>query len=55
VLMVEESPERALRFADRGYVLRQGLLFIDGTADFVRSHRDLRAAYLGEHAGEVHA
>jgi branched-chain amino acid transport system ATP-binding protein len=50
MLMVEERPERALRFADRGYVLRQGTVFFRGRADFVRSHPELRAAYLGAHS-----
>jgi len=54
LLLVEERPEKALRFADRAYVLQHGAIRFDGTADVVRAHPDLRAAYLGEHAGDIH-
>ena len=54
LLLVEERPEKALRIADRAYVLQHGAIRFDGTADVVRSHPDLRAAYLGEHAGDIH-
>jgi branched-chain amino acid transport system ATP-binding protein len=54
LVVVEESPERGLRVADRAYVLQLGTVAVEGTAQDVRSHPALRAAYLGEH-GEMPA
>jgi ABC-type uncharacterized transport system ATPase subunit len=36
-------------------VLRRGMVLFEGASDFVRSHPDLRSAYLGEHAEEIRA
>jgi len=48
LVVVEESAERALHLADRAYVLRTGREFLNGRAEEVHRHPDLRAAYLGE-------
>jgi branched-chain amino acid transport system ATP-binding protein len=48
LVVVEETPERALAIADRAYVLRLGSIALSGGADEVRSHPGLPAVYLGE-------
>jgi branched-chain amino acid transport system ATP-binding protein len=48
LVVVEESPERALRVASRAYVLRLGDVALEGPTEEVREHPALRAAYLGE-------
>jgi branched-chain amino acid transport system ATP-binding protein len=53
LVVVEESPERALRVATRAYILRLGALALEGTNEEVREHPALRAAYLGERAEET--
>jgi branched-chain amino acid transport system ATP-binding protein len=49
LVVVEESPSRALRLATRAYVLRRGRVLLHGTADAVRTSQELRTAYLGQH------
>ena len=48
LVIVEESPSRALRLATRAYVLRRGRVVIEGDAAGVGASDELRAAYLGE-------
>jgi branched-chain amino acid transport system ATP-binding protein len=48
LIVVEESAERALHLADRAYVLRTGREHLQGPARDVRTHPELRAAYLGD-------
>jgi branched-chain amino acid transport system ATP-binding protein len=48
LVVVEESPERALRVASRAYVLRLGAVALEGPSGEVREHPALRAAYLGD-------
>ncbi len=48
LVVVEESPSRALRLATRAYVLRRGRVLLEGAADAVRTSPELRTAYLGE-------
>jgi branched-chain amino acid transport system ATP-binding protein len=47
VLMVEQNATMALTIADRGYVLSTGSLVLEGKADELLHHEDLRRAYLG--------
>jgi branched-chain amino acid transport system ATP-binding protein len=53
LVVVEESPERALRVASRAYVLRLGEVTLEGATEEVREHPALRAAYLGERSEVV--
>jgi len=47
VLVVEQNANVSLSIADRGYVLSTGRLVLEGPADELREHEDLRKAYLG--------
>jgi branched-chain amino acid transport system ATP-binding protein len=47
VLMVEQNANMALSIADRGYVLSTGSIVLEGTADELLHHDELRRAYLG--------
>jgi branched-chain amino acid transport system ATP-binding protein len=47
MLVVEQNANMALSIADRGYVLSTGRLVLEGPAQELLAHEDLRRAYLG--------
>ena len=47
LLLVEQNVDRALRIADRAYVLQSGALEAEGPADDLRRSADIERAYLG--------
>jgi branched-chain amino acid transport system ATP-binding protein len=47
VLLVEQSAVVALAFADHAYVLENGRVVLDGTAERLRAHQDIQEFYLG--------
>jgi branched-chain amino acid transport system ATP-binding protein len=47
ILLVEQNVHAALRFADRGYVLRQGVIVRQGKADVLAHDTELFNQYLG--------
>jgi branched-chain amino acid transport system ATP-binding protein len=47
LLLVEQNVDRALRIADRAYVLKSGEVEAEGPADELRRSADLERAYLG--------
>jgi branched-chain amino acid transport system ATP-binding protein len=47
ILLVEQNAGKALRIADRAYVLSLGAIAAEGTADEIASASDLKAIYLG--------
>jgi len=47
ILLVEQNVEQALSFSDRGYVLENGSIVMEGTADELLNNEELRKAYLG--------
>ena len=51
ILMVEQSAAVALAIADYGYVMENGRVVLDGSAERLRSHQDIQEFYLG-HSGE---
>ena len=47
IMLVEQNVQYALSMADRGYVLEQGKIAMDGLADELLANNDLKRAYLG--------
>lgn len=47
ILLVEQNVEQALSFSDRGYVLENGSIVMEGTAEELLDNEELRKAYLG--------
>ena len=47
VLVIEKNAHKALRIADRGYVLESGQVMATGTGAELLASSDVRAAYLG--------
>jgi branched-chain amino acid transport system ATP-binding protein len=52
ILIVEQSATVALEIADYGYVMENGRIVLDGTAERQRSHPDIQEIYIGHHGGE---
>jgi branched-chain amino acid transport system ATP-binding protein len=52
ILLVEQSAAFALDIADHGYVMENGRVVLDGSAERLRSHKDIQEFYLGQAAGE---
>ncbi len=52
LLIVEQLAEAALGIADRGYVLEQGRIVLEGRAADLLRHEDVARAYLGRARGE---
>ena len=47
VLMVEQNVMAALAIANRGFVMENGKVVLDGTADALLKNEDVREFYLG--------
>lgn len=47
MLIVEQSANRSLELADRGYILQNGHVVLSGTSAELRSNTQVRNAYLG--------
>ena len=47
VLLVEQNARRALKIADRGYVLETGRVTLEGASRELLANRDVQCAYLG--------
>jgi branched-chain amino acid transport system ATP-binding protein len=47
VLLVEQNASMALEVAERGYVMENGRIVLEGTADSLRENSDIREFYLG--------
>lgn len=52
ILLVEQNANMALRAASYGYVMEQGKIVLDGTADELRDNEDVKEFYLGGVGGE---
>jgi branched-chain amino acid transport system ATP-binding protein len=52
ILMVEQSATVALAVADYGYVMENGRIVLDGTAERLRGHADIQEFYLGRKSGQ---
>jgi branched-chain amino acid transport system ATP-binding protein len=51
VLLVEQNARRALRIADRGYVLETGRVTLAGASAELLANREVQHAYLGREVG----
>ena len=47
IMLVEQNVQNALKLADRGYVLEQGKIAMEGKAAELLQNEDLKKAYLG--------
>jgi|Deesub1362B_J571_1020462.scaffolds.fasta_scaffold02013_1 branched-chain amino acid transport system ATP-binding protein len=47
VLLAEQNAKEALQVVDRGYVLKNGRIALEGTAAELRENAEVKAAYLG--------
>lgn len=52
ILLVEQNAPVALGIADRGYVMENGRVVLDGDAARLGEHQDIREFYLGQSSGE---
>jgi branched-chain amino acid transport system ATP-binding protein len=50
ILLVEQNAEAALRFANRGLVLAQGQIMLEGEAESLRKNEEVKKIYLGKGA-----
>lgn len=53
VLLVEQNARSALKIADRGYVLENGRVIVQGTAEELLANGDVQRAYLGREREEL--
>ena len=51
-LLAEQNTNRALRYADYGYIMESGRIVMDGTAQDLASNEDVKEFYLGVGGGE---
>lgn len=47
ILLVEQNVMKALEVADRGYLMELGRIVLQGTAQDLRTHPDIKKTYLG--------
>ncbi|MBA7654261.1 High-affinity branched-chain amino acid transport ATP-binding protein LivF [subsurface metagenome] len=47
ILLVEQNVRIALAVADYGYVMENGRVVLDGTAEFLRDNEDVKEFYMG--------
>ena len=52
ILLVEQNARMALSVASYGYVMEQGKVVLDGTADSLASNEDVKEFYLGGHGAD---
>ena len=52
ILLVEQNARMALSVASHGYVMEQGKVVLDGTAESLAGNEDVKEFYLGGHGAE---
>jgi branched-chain amino acid transport system ATP-binding protein len=52
ILLVEQNAHMALKAASYGYVMEQGRIVLDGTAEALRGNEDVKEFYLGKGGAE---
>jgi branched-chain amino acid transport system ATP-binding protein len=53
ILLVEQNAAKALAIADYAYIMENGRVVMDGTAQDLRANSDVREFYLGMRSGET--
>ena len=53
ILLVEQNARVALKMANRGYVLENGRLILEGTAAELLENKDVQRAYFGKDKKEI--
>jgi branched-chain amino acid transport system ATP-binding protein len=51
IVIVDQSAASALAIADYGYVMENGRIVLDGSAERLRKHQDIQEFYLGQAGG----
>lgn len=51
-LLAEQNTHVALQYADRGYIIENGRVVLEGTASSLRDNQDVKEFYLGMSGGE---
>ncbi|MDQ0505706.1 ABC transporter ATP-binding protein [Xanthobacter agilis] len=51
ILLVEQNARLALSVADYGYIMEQGKIVLDGTAQMLQTNEDVKEFYLGQGGG----
>ncbi|MFG1478500.1 ABC transporter ATP-binding protein [Xanthobacter sp. V4C-4] len=52
ILLVEQNARVALSVADYGYIMEQGKIVLDGSAEMLQTNEDVKEFYLGQGGGE---
>ncbi|MFG1401430.1 ABC transporter ATP-binding protein [Xanthobacter sediminis] len=52
ILLVEQNARVALSVADYGYIMEQGKIVLDGSAQMLQTNEDVKEFYLGQGGGE---
>ncbi|MEO1225983.1 MAG: ABC transporter ATP-binding protein, partial [Pseudomonadota bacterium] len=52
ILLVEQNARMALEAASYGYIMENGKVVLDGTAEQLKSNEDVKEFYLGGGGGE---
>jgi len=52
ILLVEQNARMALSVASHGYVMEQGKIVLDGTAEALANNEDVKEFYLGGHGAD---
>jgi len=53
ILLVEQNAKAALKVADRGYVLENGMVILEGETEDLLNNKSVQRAYLGKEYREV--
>jgi branched-chain amino acid transport system ATP-binding protein len=53
IFMVEQNANLALQIANRGYVLQNGRIVLEGPAQALLDSAEIQEAYLGQRAAQI--
>ncbi len=55
ILLVEQNAAMALSLCDHGYIMENGQIVLDGSADTLKANEDIQEFYLGTGGGDEHS